>query len=411
MQHPTKYLFVLLLPLLEPACGLYDSCECANTECTILDCSGADDEAGSGQFSEACGMVLMPDYSVITSHDSCSDVVAQIVSEFGVVPLAYDLQPEDCGDIPVTDQWECFAERELHDQGDGISPPVMCGFCPEFVGETTPKLCWEHPDYWEPATLGGALTQAGNDCEEIEAEIGQPNGYTLPLEGPNVGNDCHGAGITCLGGTDRCSCDCRSRGPISYGEDVGWAAVAPPAGLNDMISWWWSIGYPGLPPLDGYDLPVEVTCSGEPLIFDPEAYAGAGGWVGSTAELDGYEPADPPNGEFIHTPVWELLAGETSTTMPSGFDPRLSANLYVSPEFLAAAMLWPTDLLKGGHATPTMRGSSPIFTVDLCDEGSFCALAGLRVGDVVTGWTTDLSAQRITLDRDGQAPVAIQVVQ
>jgi hypothetical protein len=342
------------------SCGLYDNCVCANQDCTAIDCSGNDDEAGT--FTEECGKVMFVDGMAILSHNACTPEVSRILSEFGEVPFSYAV--EDCGPIPESEQWDCFAELDLL----SASNPVRCGYCPNY-SETTdePYVCWRAPSEWVVAILGGHVTNTF--CDDIEPPIGSDVGYTLPM-------DCLD-GMSCLGGDNRCSCKCRNED----GEDIGHVYA------SDFISRWWEpYLLPDVPPLvEGIGYPVEATCTGEPLVWKYENGFQSGQWVGTTIELDGFDPVYPPNGELWHTPAWELVSGLVETHR--GFD--------VSAEFAATATTYPHELQYGAHVRLVGYKHRPALLVDACEPGSICAHVGLEVGDTLVGSSYESSVFRV----------------
>jgi hypothetical protein len=342
--------FALTFLLAFSGCGLYENCECVNQQCTAIDCSSSGDEVGGG----SCGIVVFQDGSAVLSHDSCSTAVQQALDLTGEVPFAYSITPEECGPLPdEPKRWPCFNELELLAQP--ATDPLMCGFCPNFTGTSAaPSICWIHPSGWLPATLQAAVTQT--DCGEIQPPLGVPDGYTLPMPAP--------AGWSCLGSSTRCSPKCRDEA----GEDIGFTYE------SDFIDPWWSpYVLPDVPPLvDGEGYPVEATCTGEPLVWRNTwtSNGWVGRWVGSTIELDGYDPPYPPNGELHHTPVWDLADTEMETDPASG-------NVVVSSELAAAAVALPNE--------PTLHGRAPALSVVACSAGSICDQAGLAVGDRLLG--------------------------
>lgn len=367
--------FVLAFPFLL----LLGGCEQLLTGCweeDLEDCENFGDEADDG-FTEECGQPMFADGMALMNVNACSPVFDRIVSEFGVVPFTYAV--EDCGYIPESEQWDCFGELQLLNTNE---PPIRCGFCPNYAENTNPpQLCWRHPSEWLAATLQGHVTLT--TCEDIDPPLGSDVGYTLPADCPD--------NFACLGGLDRCSCKCRDE----QGNDVGYAYE------SDFFAHWWEpYLLPDVPPLiEGVGYPVEATCTGEPLTW---TYEGSyGHWVGTTIELDGFDPVYPPNGELHHTPLWELTTGLAET----------SAGLSVSASFVAAAMLYPNELQYGAHVKLVAHERKPALQVDACELDSFCDLAGLTVGDLLVGGDIDGNTLRLdVVDVSGSPRIVVITV-
>lgn len=332
--------------------GCYDACVGGQISegGTLISCEGMSDEAGG--FSEACGQVMFVNGMTITSHNACSTVVGNIIGELGAVPFSYAIG--DCGTIPADEQWDCFSELELLD--NQYSAPVRCGYCPNYTDGSAPRLCWAHPNDWAPGVLSGQVTQEW--CDEVDPPLGSVDGLPLPMS-------C-AAGISCLRGETGCGCKCRN----SLGLDVGSQYY------DDYISSWWNPTpvLESLPPeIEGVGLPVEATCSGEPLSWAGGGSPGAS-WLGTTIELDGFEPAYPPNGENHHTPLWELT-------------PKDPFN--VEQDFALQASKFPMELFFGSHAELVIVDRKFGLRFDACETESLCHKLGFRVGSTITGLTID----------------------
>lgn len=110
--------------------------------------------------------------------------------------------------------------------------------------------------------------------------------------------------------------------------------------------------------------------------------------LGTTAEFDGPDPAYPPNGEYQHTPAWDLLPAE----------PYLLTEFNIA--FVKTATMYPSELQWGG-------GQLAGATVTSCPRGSVCARLGLRVNDVLTDAEFSNDVVALSLERDGE-PVVLR---
>ena len=272
-------------------------------------------------------------------------------------------------------KFRCFTELELID--DGVeSNNLICAFCPELTGYTpvtiegTFSLCWQDKDDWEPGTLGGAIPKEWDAngvpvCGDIEPNIGETVGYVLPMF-------CN-EGFSCLDGGRKCSCNCRDT----------TTGIPTSIDLIDYISWWWNWYPNSVPPLldEGTAYPVEPTCTGEPFVWvdngNGVAYA-----TGSTIELDGFEPAYPPNGEYNHVPSWELLPAEpyVLTSIPR--------------DYVNSLMVYPSEMQWGGSRLE-------LGVVTECHRGSICDRIGLRENDTISDYRYEENLVTILFVRDG----------
>ncbi len=312
------------------------------------------DEAGDPE----CGTVMLDPVTgpavVIVSHNSCAPEVEHALEVTGTVP--FSLSEPKC-EAPIR-KFRCFTEIELVDDGNPDND-LWCAFCPELTGvapadggdQYSASLCWQDADDWSPATLGAAVPaqwygDGWPDCSTIETPLGELLGHTLPIFCTE--------GFSCLDGGRRCSCNCR---------DTQTGLLIGPS-LVDYYAWWWSAYPDAVPPMaEGPTYPVEGTCTGEPLMVVPSG-DGQAVVVGTTLELDGYDPAYPPNGELHHTPAWDLLPSE----------PYLLDSL--PQAYVSTLMAFPSEAQHGGSQVDRSTG-----TVTACSRGSLCDRVGLDAGD------------------------------
>lgn len=324
-------------------------------------------KAGSGWGDEAneseCGTVVFEDGRIIVSHDSCDPLVVDALAISDWVPVALDYPFCD----QPTKKHRCFTELELIDDGN-TNNDLWCAFCPEITGIDEGgypgdafSICWDNAEDWDDATLDGAVPSEWSDngwpiCEDLQAPIGELVGWTLPMF-------CS-EGVSCLR-MDGCSCNCR---------DMSGNSIGPSE--TSIIDWWWSTYPDQVPPgvLDDYgvlvELPVEPTCTGEPLSW---IVNNGGQWaLGTTLELNGFDPAFPPNGELHHTPAWEFLPPTPYklTSLPGVYIDAIAEHPAEAQYLGARVEEHPSGLV-----------------IVACERGSICDRLGFEIGETILGFT------------------------
>ncbi len=359
MQHRSVFLLSLLLS----SCGWDWG---VGFECNSV--YGCADEVGGVDCGDT--YVVFESGVVILSHQSCTDEVADALTRTSTAVVDYAAPP--CPEGEERQKFRCFS-----DEVDDHNPDndMWCGYCPSITGVDAPpapylgSLCWRDPRAWEPAARDGAIPYWREDgtfeCDAFAADGDEPL-WPLPLSCPPWLGPEDAGKVSCRsdGWGGGCSCNCV--------DSYGW---------SDVFWEWWTAGYPHLPALADYDLPVEPTCSGEPIQIDEQ------GWPrGSTVELDGFDPPSANGKGKPYTPLWEMLAD-------------------VPPD---APIPWSLLDHAADHLVELTYGASTVVASDRIEvescarvPGAACARLGLRAGDAVVGGGLDGNVLVVMIERDG----------
>lgn len=373
-QMRNQTILTLISMLFVASCG-YDPCVGGPSQVNgnTVTCGNAD-ETG---FSDTCPPVVFANGVMSTNFGSCSTKLDRIKDITGMVPDYLDATEWGCTLPPENEQWDCFSEINL--LADVYTVPARCGFCSELSNAPSPaaapRLCWAHASDWAAGQQQGVLTQLFS-CDDVTPLIGT-------TEPPNLEMTCD-AGISCLGLDERCSCRCRD---MNYAFDIGSGSW-----MDYIISWWEPTPQPGVPAeVEGVGIPVEATCSGAPLAYRTFDQL----WLGTTIELDGPENPFPPDNEYKHKPLWDMLSLDEE-----------GPHFEVTMDFIDAAAMTPNELLWGawGHSIIDANGHVT-YKLDSCDAGSICAYFGFRSGDLLTDLEFSGDPIDVTLIRDGRSKV------